>query len=113
MMQRLWSQQDGQDIAEYAVMMAVILVLVAGTVRLIGSVLTQQDRYCRKLNHSVTLGHDVIVHHSCSRQTGRVAFGGDTQRRQLHLVSIGTIFASWSMFAFCRVPPKRDSAETA
>jgi len=27
----------GQDIAEYAVMMAVILVLVAGTVRLIGS----------------------------------------------------------------------------
>jgi Flp pilus assembly pilin Flp len=37
MMQRLWSQQDGQDIAEYAVMMAVILVLVAGTVRLIGS----------------------------------------------------------------------------
>jgi Flp pilus assembly pilin Flp len=36
MMQRLWSQQDGQDIAEYAVMMAVILVLVAGTVRLIG-----------------------------------------------------------------------------
>jgi Flp pilus assembly pilin Flp len=37
MMQRLWSQQDGQDIAEYAVMMAVILVLVAGIVRLIGS----------------------------------------------------------------------------
>jgi Flp pilus assembly pilin Flp len=37
MLQRLWSQQDGQDIAEYAVMMAVILVLVAGTVPLIGS----------------------------------------------------------------------------
>jgi Flp pilus assembly pilin Flp len=37
MMQRLWSQQNGQDIAEYAVMMAVILMLVAGTVRLIGS----------------------------------------------------------------------------
>jgi Flp pilus assembly pilin Flp len=37
MMQRLWSQQDGQDIAEYAVMMAVIVVLVAATVRLIGS----------------------------------------------------------------------------
>ena len=28
---------DGQDIAEYAVMLAVILVLVVGTVRLIGS----------------------------------------------------------------------------
>src|SRR5271167_1929110 len=37
MMQRLWSEQDGQDIAEYAVMLAVILVLVASTVRLIGS----------------------------------------------------------------------------
>ena len=28
---------EGQDIAEYAVMLAVILVLVVGTVRLIGS----------------------------------------------------------------------------
>jgi Flp pilus assembly pilin Flp len=36
LMQRLWSEQEGQDIAEYAVMLAVILVLVVGTVRLIG-----------------------------------------------------------------------------
>ena len=28
--------EEGQDIAEYAVMLAVILVLVVGTVRLIG-----------------------------------------------------------------------------
>ena len=28
---------EGQDIAEYAVMLAVILVLVVGTIRLIGS----------------------------------------------------------------------------
>lgn len=34
---RLWGEQDGQDIAEYAVMLAVILVIVVGTVRLIGS----------------------------------------------------------------------------
>ncbi len=34
---RLWSEDTGQDIAEYAVMLAVILVLVVGTVRLIGS----------------------------------------------------------------------------
>jgi Flp pilus assembly pilin Flp len=34
---RLWSQEEGQDIAEYAVMLAVILVIVVGTVRLIGS----------------------------------------------------------------------------
>ena len=33
---RLFSNEDGQDIAEYAVMLAVILVLVIGTVRLIG-----------------------------------------------------------------------------
>jgi Flp pilus assembly pilin Flp len=29
--------EEGQDIAEYAVMLAVILVLVIGTVRLIGA----------------------------------------------------------------------------
>ena len=34
---RLWSEDSGKDIAEYAVMLAVILVLVVGTVRLIGS----------------------------------------------------------------------------
>ena len=33
----LWVDDQGQDIAEYAVMLAVILVLVVGTVRLIGS----------------------------------------------------------------------------
>ena len=33
----LWSNDDGQDIAEYAVMLAVILVVVIGTIRLIGS----------------------------------------------------------------------------
>ena len=34
---RLWVGDDGQDIAEYAVMLAVILVLVVGTIRLVGS----------------------------------------------------------------------------
>ena len=34
---RLWSDERGQDIAEYAVMLAVILVIVIGTVHLIGS----------------------------------------------------------------------------
>ena len=34
---RIWSEDAGQDIAEYAVMLAVILVLVVGTIRLIGS----------------------------------------------------------------------------
>ena len=36
MLRALWRDDDGQDIAEYAVMLAVILVLVIGTVRLIG-----------------------------------------------------------------------------
>jgi len=35
--QQLWSDEQGQDIAEYAVMLAVILVIVVGTIRLIGS----------------------------------------------------------------------------
>jgi Flp pilus assembly pilin Flp len=34
---RLWHEDEGQDIAEYAVMLAVILVIVVGTVRLIGT----------------------------------------------------------------------------
>jgi len=34
---QLWADENGQDVAEYAVMLAVILVIVIGTVRLIGS----------------------------------------------------------------------------
>ena len=37
LLSRLWSDDQGQDIAEYAVMLAVILVLVVGTIRLVGS----------------------------------------------------------------------------
>jgi Flp pilus assembly pilin Flp len=37
LLKRLWNDDRGQDIAEYAVMLAVILVLVVGTVRLVGS----------------------------------------------------------------------------
>lgn len=37
LLRKLWTDDEGQDIAEYAVMLAVILVLVVGTVRLIGS----------------------------------------------------------------------------
>lgn len=33
----LWHEDQGQDIAEYAVMLAVILVIVVGTIRLVGS----------------------------------------------------------------------------
>ena len=33
----VWHQDEGEDIAEYAVMLAVILVLVVGTIRLIGT----------------------------------------------------------------------------
>jgi Flp pilus assembly pilin Flp len=35
-LRKLWSEEQGQDVAEYAVMLAVILVIVIGTVRLIG-----------------------------------------------------------------------------
>jgi Flp pilus assembly pilin Flp len=36
-LRKLWREDEGQDIAEYAVMLAVILVIVVGTIRLIGS----------------------------------------------------------------------------
>ena len=36
-LKQLWTEESGQDIAEYAVMLAVILVIVVGTIRLIGS----------------------------------------------------------------------------
>lgn len=36
-LQTLWNDDEGQDIAEYAVMLAVILVIVVGTIQLIGS----------------------------------------------------------------------------
>jgi Flp pilus assembly pilin Flp len=36
-LRRLWNDDRGQDIAEYAVMLAVILVIVVGTIRLVGS----------------------------------------------------------------------------
>jgi Flp pilus assembly pilin Flp len=34
---RFWADEQGQDVAEYSIMLAVILVIVVGTVRLIGS----------------------------------------------------------------------------
>lgn len=40
MLRKLWRNvisDEGQDIAEYAVMLAVILVIVVGTIKLIGS----------------------------------------------------------------------------
>jgi Flp pilus assembly pilin Flp len=37
LLRMLWLTDDAQDIAEYAVMLAVILVLVVGTIRLVGS----------------------------------------------------------------------------
>jgi Flp pilus assembly pilin Flp len=36
-LRKLWQDEQGQDVAEYSVMLAVILVIVVGTVRLIGS----------------------------------------------------------------------------
>jgi Flp pilus assembly pilin Flp len=36
LLRNCWSDDEGQDIAEYAVMLAVILVIVVGTIRLVG-----------------------------------------------------------------------------
>ena len=37
LLDRFWSDDRGQDVAEYAVMLAVVLVIVVGTIRLIGA----------------------------------------------------------------------------
>ena len=37
LLQNMWMNDEGQDIVEYAVMLAVILVIVVGTIRLIGT----------------------------------------------------------------------------
>ena len=37
LLRKFWIADEGQDIAEYAVMLAVIMVIVVGTIRLIGS----------------------------------------------------------------------------
>jgi Flp pilus assembly pilin Flp len=34
---KIWFDEEAQDIAEYAVMLAVILVIVVGTIRLVGT----------------------------------------------------------------------------
>jgi Flp pilus assembly pilin Flp len=36
-LRKLWSDEAGQDIAEYSVMLAVILIILISAVRLIGS----------------------------------------------------------------------------
>jgi Flp pilus assembly pilin Flp len=35
-LRKLWENEQGQDIAEYAIMLAVILAVVVGTIQLIG-----------------------------------------------------------------------------
>jgi len=37
LLRKLWSDETGQGIAEYAVMLAVVLTVVVGTIQLIGS----------------------------------------------------------------------------
>ena len=37
LLKTFWMNEAGQDIAEYSIMLAVVLVILVGTVRLIGS----------------------------------------------------------------------------
>lgn len=36
-LRKLWSNEEGEDVAEYSVMLAVVLVIIMGTIRLIGT----------------------------------------------------------------------------
>ncbi|PYX71666.1 MAG: hypothetical protein DMG72_16660 [Acidobacteria bacterium] len=53
-----WSDETAQDIAEYAVILAVILVLVVGTVRLIGSNSNTRFFSCSKFD---TVGERQVI----------------------------------------------------
>jgi Flp pilus assembly pilin Flp len=37
LLRQLWREKSGQDVAEYSIMLALLLVIVAGTMHLIGS----------------------------------------------------------------------------
>ena len=52
MRQRLWSQ-EGQDVAEYAVILAVVILLVVVTVRLLGSSATNIFSTVGKFRHAI------------------------------------------------------------
>lgn len=36
-LKRLWADTEGQDVPEYAIMLAIVLVMITGMVRLIGT----------------------------------------------------------------------------
>lgn len=36
-LKRWWADTEGQDVAEYAIMLAIVLVMITGMVRLIGT----------------------------------------------------------------------------
>jgi len=55
----LFRSEEAQDIAEYAVMLAVILVIVVGTIRLIGS--NSNSLFSGGQRNSVTGGMAVLV----------------------------------------------------
>jgi Flp pilus assembly pilin Flp len=65
---RIWFEDQGQDIAEYAVMLAVILVLVVGTIRLIGTMpITPSPRPRARSNsrHHIALRNRTILFRGC------------------------------------------------
>ena len=37
LLKKVWTDEQGQDIAEYAVLVAAILIIVVGTIRLVGT----------------------------------------------------------------------------
>ena len=49
-LRELWERDEAQDVAEYAVMLAVILAIAVATIRLVGSHGRQCVRECRQRN---------------------------------------------------------------
>ena len=98
LIQRIWSEDQAQDIAEYAVMLAVILVLVVGTLRLIGSnantafssAASSDSITAAGLLIALAIGvparHKYVCH--LSRNTPALSWGADIAREQNTYCSI-------------------------
>ncbi len=72
LLQRVWQGHEGQDIAEYAVMLAVILVIVVGTIRLIGSEANNTFPQSPAISAKCRSGHNFrtfLLHRGCWTET--------------------------------------------
>ena len=70
----LWLNDEGQDVAEYAVMLAVILVIVVGNRQHDCDMrrLRTRDQHERTLSKAPSIGNEHVETHRCSQRVTRL-----------------------------------------